>query len=105
MKGTNILASLNYFSIFFAPLLFPIIVYFLAEGDVKYHAKKALSIHLIPYVILIIGFILFGIIGISFQSNTAAGLGLVATFCISAVVGIYYFIWNIVKGINVLKGN
>ncbi|MGG0188230.1 DUF4870 domain-containing protein, partial [Bacillus rhizoplanae] len=52
MKSNNILSSLCYFSIFFAPFLFPIIVFFIAEGDVKYHAKKALWTHIIPFIIL-----------------------------------------------------
>ncbi|WP_240514898.1 DUF4870 domain-containing protein, partial [Bacillus cereus] len=53
-----ILSSLCYFSIFFAPFFFPILLYLICEGEVKYHAKKAFWTHLIPYLSIIIGFIL-----------------------------------------------
>ncbi|NQD52466.1 DUF4870 domain-containing protein, partial [Bacillus altitudinis] len=35
MRENKILSSLCYFSIFFAPFLFPIIVYFLGKDEVK----------------------------------------------------------------------
>ncbi|MDM5188002.1 DUF4870 domain-containing protein [Bacillus sp. DX4.1] len=101
MKGNNILSSLNYFSIFFAPLFFPIIIYFLAEEDVKYHAKKALETHLVPYITLFIGIIVAGISG--FYTENVIGIPLIITLVIAFVINIYYFIWNIVKGFKVLK--
>ncbi|MEI4830566.1 DUF4870 domain-containing protein [Bacillus sp. FJAT-53711] len=101
MKSNNILSSLCYFSIFFAPFLFPIIVYFIAEGDVKYHAKKALWTHIIPFIILFGGFAFSGAVGIGM--GDAASVGVIVTYIICAVVGIYYCVWNIVKGVKVLK--
>ncbi|MBE7127847.1 DUF4870 domain-containing protein [Bacillus mycoides] len=103
MKGNNILSSLNYFSIFFAPFLFPIITYFVAEEEVKYHAKKALWSHLIPLVTVIIGLAISGAIGFSSLSENALGIAVSVTVVIASIINIYYFIWNIVKGIKVLK--
>ncbi|WP_369902129.1 DUF4870 domain-containing protein [Bacillus manliponensis] len=103
MKANNVLSSLNYFSIFFAPFLFPIIVFFITEGEVREHAKKALWTHLIPYVALIVGVVLAGSIGFGTQNEAVAGVGMIAAWGISILVSIYYFIWNIVKGIKVLK--
>ncbi|MFD0768786.1 DUF4870 domain-containing protein [Bacillus sp. CGMCC 1.60114] len=103
MKSNNILSSLCYFSIFFAPFLLPIIVYFITEDDVKYHAKKALWTHVIPYVILFGGFILSGAFGIGMGKAESIGVGVIVTYVIFAIVGIYYFVWNIVKGVKVLK--
>ncbi|MEH6888806.1 DUF4870 domain-containing protein [Bacillus sp. JJ864] len=103
MKGNQILSSLCYFSIFFAPFLLPIIVYFIAEDDVKYHAKKALWTHVIPYVILFGGLALSGVFGLSMGESRGVGIAIIATYVIFAVVGIYYFVWNIVKGVKVLK--
>lgn len=105
MKANNVLSSLNYFSIFFAPFLFPIIVFFITEGEVSEHAKKALWTHLIPYVALIVGVMLAGSIGFGTQNETVAGVGMIAAWGISILVSIYYFIWNIVKGIKVLKAD
>ncbi|PES61568.1 DUF4870 domain-containing protein [Bacillus cereus] len=103
MKGNNILSSLNYFSIFFAPFLFPIITYIVAEEEVKHHAKKALWTHLIPLVTAIIGLAISGTIGISSSSANAIEIGVSVTVVIAFIVNIYYFIWNVVKGIKVLK--
>ncbi|WJE54233.1 DUF4870 domain-containing protein [Bacillus cereus] len=102
MKGNNILSSLCYFSIFFALFLFPIIVYFIAEDDVKSHAKKALWTHIFPYAILFGGLALSGVFGLSFGESASVGIGMVITCVTFAAVGIYYFIWNIVKGVRVL---
>ncbi|PEB54074.1 DUF4870 domain-containing protein [Bacillus pseudomycoides] len=103
MKANNILSSLSYFSIFFAPFLLPIIIYFVAEEEVKYHAKKALWTHLIPFVTLIIGLAISGAVGFSTLGENALGIAVIGTFVIAFILSIYYFIWNIVKGIRVLK--
>lgn len=100
LKENRVLSSLCYFSIFFAPFLFPIIVYFLSQGDVKYHAKKSLWTHLIPYIIFAIGIAGSGLLGINGWNHS--GPVLVATYVISLIIGIYFFVWNIVKGIKVL---
>jgi hypothetical protein len=103
MKGNNILSSLCYFSIFFAPFLLPIIVYFVAEDEVKYHAKKAFWSHVFPYAILFGGLAVSGMYGLGFNQSDGAGIGMAITYAVFNLVGIYYFIWNIVKGIKVLK--
>lgn len=103
MNGNNILASLSYFSIFFAPLLCPIIIYLIAEEEVKYHAKQALWTHLIPYITVLIGLILSGGLGAGTMNGNIVGIALMGTFVITIIINIYYFIWNIVKGIKVLK--
>jgi cytochrome c biogenesis factor len=103
MKGNNILSSLSYFSIFFAPFLLPIIIYFVAEEDVKYHAKKALMIHFIPYIAIIVSFgitLALASNSMNEQLNTVVAIGV---FTIAGIISIYYFIWNIVKGVKVLK--
>ncbi|PII42485.1 DUF4870 domain-containing protein [Bacillus velezensis] len=93
MRENKILSSLCYFSIFFAPFLFPIIVYFLSRDDVKEHAKKSLWTHLIPYLI--------GLLGMNDIRH--AGPFLLATYAVTFLVAIYFFIWNIVKGIKVFS--
>ena len=102
MKGNNILSSLCYFSIF-CTILLPIIVYFVAEDEVKYHAKKAFWSHVFPYAILFGGLAVSGMYGLGFNQSDGAGIGMAITYAVFILVGIYYFIWNIVKGIKVLK--
>lgn len=87
----------------FAPILLPIIIYLVAEKEVKYHAKKALWTHLIPYVTVIVGLAISGVVQLSTLSESALGIALLGTFAIAFILSIYYFIWNIVKGIKVLK--
>ncbi|GGE83547.1 DUF4870 domain-containing protein [Priestia taiwanensis] len=98
MKGNAILSSLCYFSILFAPFIFPIIVYFVAEPEVKVHAKKALWTHLVPYIAIFLGFFLSFLL----PGDTSTGIGLLLTFAITGILALYYFIWNILKGIKVL---
>lgn len=96
----RVIASLNYFSIFFAPFLFPIIVYFVTTNEsVKYHAKRALLSHIIP-VLVMIGSIVTGII-LVFSNFAGVAAGTIALGYLAA--GILYFIfmiWNIVQGIK-----
>ncbi|WP_338753163.1 DUF4870 domain-containing protein [Bacillus sp. FJAT-52991] len=105
MRANKILSSLCYFSIFFAPFLFPVIVYFIASGEVKNHAKRAFWTHLIPYVLLIAGILFSGVLGLGAQGEMTAGIGIIMTYIVFALIGLYFFIWNIVRGIKVLLGN
>ncbi|MES5957193.1 DUF4870 domain-containing protein [Bacillus fungorum] len=100
MKENNILSSLSYFSVFFAPLLFPIIIYFVAEKNVKYHAEKSLKTYLIPCVTAIIVLAISGVIGFSSINENPTGI---ATFIVAFMINLYYFIWNIVKDVKVFK--
>src|SRR5699024_8196626 len=54
-----------YFSVFFAPFLFPIVVYFVVGLEVKRHAKKALWSHFITLVVIFAGVITTVILGIN----------------------------------------
>nr|WP_233252884.1 MULTISPECIES: DUF4870 domain-containing protein [unclassified Geobacillus] len=67
MNSNKVLASLCYFSIFFAGFIFPIVVYFVADDQaVKQHAKKAFLSHLIPaatILLFIISAIFAGLTG------------------------------------------
>jgi hypothetical protein len=88
LRENKILSSLCYFSIFFAPFLFPIIVYFLGKD-------------VIPYLIFGIGIAGSGLLGMNDISH--AGPFLIATYAVTFLVAIYFFIWNIVKGIKVFS--
>ncbi|MFC7678059.1 DUF4870 domain-containing protein [Paenibacillus sp. GCM10028914] len=92
----QLLSSLSYFSIFFAPFILPIIVW-IASNDiyVEKHAKRALISHLFPVVAGIILIIMA--IG---SGSFGAVLGYVVLFG-----AIYFgaFVYNVVKGIQVLQ--
>ncbi|MCM3598539.1 DUF4870 domain-containing protein [Metabacillus idriensis] len=104
MKTDKLLSSLCYFSIFFAPFLFPIIVYFISdEREVKQHAKKSLLSHIIPIVTIIAPFFMILFAGM-FSSPEAFAVGVVIFgFILIGIVNLVVFIYNIVQGIKILK--
>ncbi|MEE6453076.1 DUF4870 domain-containing protein [Gottfriedia acidiceleris] len=101
METNKILSSLCYFSVFFAPFLFPIIVYFIAKDQqLKSHSKRAFFSHILPFLTIII----LAIISL-FTFNTigdGAGFALIGGFILALIVNLIVFIWNIVQGIKVL---
>ncbi|CEI82794.1 DUF4870 domain-containing protein [Oceanobacillus oncorhynchi] len=107
MEGNKLLSSLCYFSIFFAPFLFPILVWILGDEETKGHAKKALWTHLIPIIATIIaGIIIFSIgIGQVWTDEVSGRLfiAMIIAIAVCFIIDVYYFIWNIVKGIKVLS--
>jgi hypothetical protein len=104
MDTDKVLAALSYFSILFAGIIFPIVVYFVTTNDkVKSHAKKALISHLIPFIPILVFGLIF-IIGIlidtgqwMFSAFLFIGVGL------SIILSLVVLIWNIIKGVKVLQ--
>jgi len=95
MDMNKILSSLCYFSVFFAPFLFPIIVYFVSDmSDVKHHAKKSFLSHLVPVIsmiIVVVLTILLDVIGIR-----------ITLIILSVIVNFIVVIWNVVQGVKIL---
>ncbi|MFC0187449.1 DUF4870 domain-containing protein [Fictibacillus aquaticus] len=92
----KILSSLCYFSIFFAPFLFPVVVYFVIEDEtVTEHARKGFWSHLIPVIAISLGII------VVFESGFAKG-AIIFSALVFGLVSLIVTIWNIVKGIKVL---
>ncbi|MEJ8778543.1 DUF4870 domain-containing protein [Pseudogracilibacillus sp. ICA-222130] len=100
MTENKVLSSLSYFSLFFAPVLFPIIVYFLTNGETRRHARNAFASHIIPSVLLIGGGITIGLFGIN--GWTHAPISLALLFIVFAILSFVLLIYNIVLGIKVL---
>ncbi|OQP07616.1 hypothetical protein B1690_03570 [Geobacillus sp. 46C-IIa] len=108
MSTNKVLSALCYFSVFFASFILPIVVYFVVEDpDVKHHAKRSLVSHLIP-VITVLLFIALAFVPVLFgqwgeESFLFSG-GLVwFGFFVAGLVNLVVVIWNVIKGIQVLK--
>jgi Domain of unknown function (DUF4870) len=105
LELNKILSSLSYFSILFAGIVFPLIVWLAAEDkEVKGHAKKAFFSHLIPLVpmpILLFGFLHELIAGDPAGTTFPVIFFLSIAFII--ILSMIVFVWNIVKGIKVLR--
>ncbi|MFE6139470.1 DUF4870 domain-containing protein [Bacillus sp. NPDC057893] len=104
MNGNRLLAAFSYWSVLFAPILFPIIVLIIGEPETKKHAKRALWTHIIPSIATFIALIVLGIMGTGSQEpDVTLGIGAIIAVCICSIISLYFFIWNIVKGIKVIK--
>ena len=103
MDTKKVLSALCYFSVFFAPFLLPIVVFFIAEdAGTKHHAKSALLSHLLPLVAIPIALAAF-----FFSISGDPGAGFVAIpflgFAAYGLLTLAIIIWNIIKGIKVLQ--
>ncbi|MEG0259260.1 MAG: DUF4870 domain-containing protein [Lysinibacillus sp.] len=113
MENNKVLSALSYISIFFAPLIIPIIIFLVSkQQDVKHHAKRALLSHLIPTVIGILFFIGFIITTTSMTFTLNAGtttqgdftfVWFLAAFAIYLLISLGITIWNIVQAVKVMR--
>ncbi|WP_226671490.1 DUF4870 domain-containing protein [Metabacillus litoralis] len=102
-KTNKLIASLNYFSVFFAPFLLPIAVYFIVDHhEVKEHAKKALISHIVPFISIIALIILVVFSGFSNPTEATFLSVFFGGIIVVGIINLIVFIWNIVKGIKLL---
>ena len=101
----KLLCSLSYFSIFFAPFIVPIIIFFISTNDVvKYHAKRALLSHVLPVAIGILLCVMFLLsFGLFSEGNGAIFIIWPIIVGLFTLMWIGITIWNIVQGIRVLR--
>ncbi|MCF6138706.1 DUF4870 domain-containing protein [Pseudalkalibacillus berkeleyi] len=94
----RVISSLSYMSIIFAPFLVPVLVYCFMNDDheVREHARKAITFHLIPIVALAILSILYFESGMLFTTFSVFCMIIFGGTAISVVI------WNLVRGIHVL---
>ncbi|KGR86614.1 MULTISPECIES: DUF4870 domain-containing protein [Lysinibacillus] len=107
MENQKILAAFSYLSIFFAPFIVPLIVYFVTkDSDVKRHSIRALVSHLIPFVFGILFFIVFVFSTFSLDptsSNKTMMIIWFTSFAIYALVSLGIVIWNIIQAVRVIR--
>ncbi|MBY4602530.1 MULTISPECIES: hypothetical protein [Bacillus] len=104
-RNQAIIASLCYFSVFIAPIIVPIVAYFVVDDkETKRHAIRSLVSHIVPFAGWLVLFISFlgGAIVID-------GDSLLPVFVIIGGAVIYFLvvigimIWNVIQGIKVLR--
>ncbi|RUT28487.1 hypothetical protein EJP77_17915 [Paenibacillus zeisoli] len=90
-----VLASLSYFSIFFAPFLLPVVIWFISDDAmVRKHAGRALFSHVFP-VLAAIPLLYF-----MFSAQYVASIFMYIV--IFAIIYFCAFLYNIVQGIRIL---
>ena len=106
MNNSKALSALNYFSVFFAPFIVPIIIYFISpDPEVKRHSIRALLSHVIPFILGIILVIILFIVGV-FSMQVDEDKIFVTWVSLTLGYGLLYLvivIWNVVQGIKVLR--
>lgn len=102
-SNRSLLSALNYFSLFFAPLVFPLITLMFGYKDMQHHGKRAFISHLIPTATLIL-------IGISYYiSAKVAGTQTPNSILVSGgtiliiLIMVGVIVWNVKEGIKQLK--
>ncbi|WP_158541115.1 DUF4870 domain-containing protein [Sporosarcina sp. BI001-red] len=121
MDNSKLLSSLSYFSVFFAPLLLPFIVWMVADNrDVKRHSKRALVSHLIPTVLLVAASLISFFQFFSIRQTSTEFLNSPSMVTAPNSIGfwgaapvlfmmIYSFlfmvvlVWNVVQGVKVFR--
>lgn len=110
MENQKILSAFSYLSIFFAPFIVPLVVYFISkDSEVKRHSIRALISHLIPVAFGIVFFILFVFSTISFNTTDPFSNGnsliivWLVTFVIYLLVSLAIVIWNIIQAVRIVR--
>ncbi|MFC9541253.1 DUF4870 domain-containing protein [Lysinibacillus sp. NPDC056959] len=110
MENKKILSAFSYLSIFFAPFIVPLVVYFVSkDNDVKSHSLRALISHLIPVAFGIIFFAVFIFSTLSFNtfepdSGSSSFLIIwLVSFVIYILASIGIVIWNIIQAVRVIR--
>ncbi|KAA0548758.1 DUF4870 domain-containing protein [Bacillus sp. BGMRC 2118] len=100
-SDTNkLLSALCYFSVFFAGFILPVAVYFIVDdSEVKRHAKHALVSHILPFVTIP----LFVFVGWVTGFGDALNIVIILAFIFTFIVNIVIVIWNVIKGIQVIR--
>ncbi|MDN4072113.1 MULTISPECIES: hypothetical protein [Fictibacillus] len=84
-----------YFSLFFAPFLFPAVVYFaVPDQEVIQHAKRAFLSHLFPLIAIPLGII----ISAETEFNMKA---IIVSVILFGLTSLAIMVWNIMQGIKV----
>jgi len=95
----KLISSICYFSIFFAGFILPLVVYLVVDNkEVKRHAKLAFLSHLVPLISVPIC-IVIAVFGMMNEMIVF----LIASALFTGILNFAVIIWNIVKGIKVLK--
>ncbi|MCI2773964.1 hypothetical protein [Staphylococcus petrasii] len=102
-RSGNILGALSYLSVFFAPVLFPLIVWIFASPPGSTHSRNALFNHIWTWVLIALGFV--ALIFVPALMGSQHGMG----WFVGLVLAVIFFIWagilfilNIFRGIKLL---
>lgn len=101
-RTNNVQGSLSYLSIFFAPVLFPLIVWIVGEKPASTHSRNALFNHILSWLFIVVSLICFAMAPAFYDSNTTLMVLLFILATILIIGSGILFIINIVRGVQLL---
>lgn len=104
---TRIVNALSYFSIFFLPVIFPLIVWVVAraseEPTITSNARKAFWSQLFPLLYIIFAILVFSINSLQdYTLHAGALFGILLTFAL--LIALLLFVYNVAMGVKMLIG-
>jgi hypothetical protein len=104
IQGGRVLASISYFSVFFAPIIMPVIIWIFADKPTSVHAIKALTYHIFMYVAPIVLVLITSILGNQYLNiqNQLLNIAVYVSAIAIVVLIIWYMIKNLYRGVKVL---
>lgn len=104
--GQRIVSALSYFSIFFLPVVFPLIVWIIAKyqgfEEVRKNAVKAFWSQIFPVLYIIAVFVVIGAANMQNLAHLGGLFSILAAFAL--LLTLVLLIYNIAMGIAVLLG-
>lgn len=102
----KILAAVSYFSYFFLPVIFPLIVWIVGSDKpyIKWHAKRAFWSQLLPVLFGLVCLVALGVSGAFAAGSSPLTWGWIsiALMAITALVAMGSLIYNVAQAIRVL---
>lgn len=106
MENERLLSILSYSSIFYCPLIVPLVVYFAQSNEyAKFHAKRAAVGQTLVIGSGLLSFLAFFMIVFfaSEMTETFASVLMVSAFGIFSIVALAVSIWSIIMTIRVVR--
>ena len=104
MKNERILSAFSYMSIFFCPVIVPIVVYFAQDDEyVRFHAKRAFIGQAIVTASLLLFIALFFFGAIAAPSVDTTSFLLLGSFAIIVIASLLVALWSIIMTVRVFR--
>lgn len=106
--STRIVNTLSYLSIFFLPVIFPLIVWVIARASdnptsITSNARKAFWTQIFPLLYVIFAILVYSINALQdFKVHSGALFGILLTFAL--LIALLLFVYNVAMGIKMLIG-
>lgn len=106
--STRVINALSYFSIFFLPVIFPLVVWVIARASdnpstVAGNARKAFWTQIFPLLYIIFAILVYSVNAFQdFTIHSGALFGILLTFAL--LIALLLFVYNVAMGVKMLIG-